>query len=117
MSGAMARRKGHGFERDIANKLKSEGIFPEAKRHLENQFQEALGYDLDNCGKYYIQCKRNRKYASITKIEEVQLAKLPKDAVPVLITRGDNTEPVVVLYLKDFIPLLKKEKELDETKN
>lgn len=112
--GAYARRRGHGYERDIANRFKKEGLFPEAKRHLESQYQEAMGYDLDNTGKYYFQLKRNKKYAAITKIEEVQLDKLPKEAVPILITKGDKQRDVVVLYLDDFITLLKKEKAIEE---
>lgn len=106
--GAYARRRGHSFEREIANRLKEEGLYPEAKRHLENQAAEALGYDIDNTEPFYIQAKRNKQYAPITKIEEVQLDKLPEDAVPVLITKGDRKREVVCMYFEDWIDLVKE---------
>jgi hypothetical protein len=108
VSGAAARRKGYGYERTIANILKD--IFPEAKRHLEFQGQEAKGYDLDNTGEFRIQCKRYKQYAPITKIEEVQ-----ETGTPVLITKGDRKKDVVCMYLEDWIKLLKayNEKEKD----
>jgi hypothetical protein len=100
MSGLRSRRKGHNFEREIAKRLRS--IFPEAKRHLEYQGQEAAGYDLDNTGMLRIQCKRNKQYAPITKIEEVK-----EDGVPVLITKGDGKREVVCMYLDDWIDLVR----------
>lgn len=112
--GAYARTRGHTFERAVANRLKEEGLYPEAKRHLENQAAEALGFDIDNTEPYYIQCKRNKQYAPITKLEEVQLNKLPDEAVPVLVTKGDRKKEVVCLYLDDFIDLLKAKKIVDE---
>lgn len=102
MSGAASRRKGLNFERELAKRFREEGIFPDAKRHLEFQFSECAGYDLDNTGNLKIQAKRNKKYCSITKIEEVK-----EDGIPVLITKGDGLRPVACLYLDDFIKIIK----------
>lgn len=94
------RNKGLSFERAIANELKC--IFPDCKRHLEFQFQTALGFDLDNTGALKIQCKKFKKYAPISCLKEVKAI-----GIPVLITAGDREKPVACLYLDDFIRILK----------
>lgn len=103
--GKLSRTKGHSFEREIAIALR--GIFPEARRHLEYQDAEANGVDLVNTGKYFIQCKRGRKYASLTAIKEVQCDEALGD-VPVLVTKGDNERILVALPLEEFLNLIKK---------
>lgn len=96
------RTKGHGFEREMAIRLRE--IFPECKRHLENQKQEAKGYDLDNTGPFRFQCKAMAKYAPLSRIEEV---KDLQGTIPALITKGDHKKPIVALYLEDFLEILK----------
>lgn len=100
-NGASVRAKGHSFERDCAQALRK--LYPDAKRHLENQFSEAQGYDLEGTGPFRFQCKAYSKYAPVAKIEEVQHT---KDQIPGLITKGDNKKPVVCIYLGDFIKIL-----------
>lgn len=107
--GKAQRVKGHTFERKVANMFKEIG-YPDAKRHLEFQFQEAMGYDIDGTFPYYIQCKKHKAYVPINTIEEV---KPQKDGVPVLISEPDRGEAVAVLYLKDFLNLLRKVKGLE----
>lgn len=51
-----ARDKGHSFERKVSEFFRDCG-FPDAKRHLEVQAQEAMGYDIDGTGRYRVQCK------------------------------------------------------------
>lgn len=101
MSGKRSRTKGHSYEREIANQLKP--MFPEVKRHLESQSQEALGYDLDNTGEWRVQCKRGKKYAPIGKIKEPQIEKT--GGIPVLITKGDRERSVICFYLDDFLKM------------
>ncbi len=104
---AGARQKGHSFERFVANALKK--VFPEARRQLEYQTSEAKGYDIANTGKYFIQCKRNRKYASLKMIEQVQICPI-EGGIPVLITKGDDKEPLACIPFDIFLQLLRKEK-------
>lgn len=99
--GRAVRQKGHSFERECALALRK--VYPDAKRHLEVQKCEALGYDLDNTGPFKFQCKRNVKYAPLNKIEEVQAA---SGDIPALITKGDHKKAIVALYLDDFIKIL-----------
>lgn len=101
MSGKKSRTKGLSFERWAANSLAP--VFPKAKRHLEMQKEEAMGFDLDNTGPYKIQCKAYKKYAPLSKIEEVQ--RQPGD-IPVLLTKGDRKKPIVAMYFDDWLDLL-----------
>lgn len=100
----LSRTKGHSFERFIAQALRL--VFPDARRHLEYQDAEANGVDLINTGHYRIQCKRGRRYASLTAIEEIQLEEAFGD-VPVLITQGDRKRVLVALPLEEFVRLIK----------
>ncbi len=97
------RQKGHSFERWVANKLKK--VFPDARRHLEYQMGEALGRDVANTGNYLIQCKRNRKYANPSAIGEVQIDPI-ECGIPVLVTKGDNLEPLACLPFSHFLELV-----------
>ena len=100
--GKYVRTKGLNFERNVANKLKE--IFPNAKRHLETQASEAIkGIDLDGTEPYGIQCKAYKTYAPINKIFEV------KQGIPILITKGNNLKPMVVMSLDTWIKSLKGE--------
>lgn len=101
--GKKSRTKGHSFERWCANEFRL--VFPEARRQPEYHVKDANGVDLQGTGRYKIQCKRFRKYASITAINEV---KCEIDHVPILVTRGDNSEAMAVLPLKDLIQLIKR---------
>lgn len=99
--GRWSRDKGHGFEREIAIMFREIG-YPKACRQLE--YQEGKGVDLANTGIYDIQCKRGRKYASLSAIKEVPFA---EGRVPLLITRGDYEETLVAMPLKHFLGLIK----------
>ena len=101
--GKMQRRKGHAFERWVANQLKK--IFPEARRHLEYQASEAIGVDVANTGKFKVQCKRGRKYSPLSAIKEIQICPF-EGGVPVLVTQGDFEEPLAVLPFSEFLDLL-----------
>lgn len=105
MSGKRSRTKGHLFERWVANQLKK--YFPDAKRHLEYQQSEATGVDLVGTYPYLIQCKRMKRYASLTAILEVQVDPI-EGGIPVLVTKADNKEAIACLPFTEFLRLLKK---------
>ena len=100
----LSRTKGHSYEREVAKEFREMG-FSKAERQLEYQISEAQGVDLKNTDPFKVQCKRGKKYASITKIEEV---KPETGAIPILVTRGDNTQSAVVMYLSDFKWIVKR---------
>lgn len=102
--GKTERTKGHSFERLIAKKLRR--IFPRARRHLEYHIGDANGIDLDHTGDFRIQCKRGKRYASLTAIEEVTLDPI-EGGVPVLITQADRKQILVCLPFGAFMNLLR----------
>lgn len=97
--GKLSRTKGLSYEREVAVQLR--GLFPDAKRHLESQKEEALGFDLDNTGSWRVQCKRGRKFAPLLRLKEPRVDKV--GGMPVLITRGDCERSVIAFYLDDFL--------------
>lgn len=105
--GKLSRTKGHSFERWVANKFKK--IFPQARRHLEYQMGEAFGVDIANVGDYRVQCKRGKKYSSVSAIKEIQICPI-EGGIPVLVTKGDNVEPLCVLPFEHFLHLVKNQK-------
>lgn len=109
VSHAGARQKGLQFERDVANAIGH--VYPEAKRHLESQADSAMeGRDISNTGPYAIQCKNLQNYVPIKTIREVERT---KENRPVLVTKGNKMEPVVVMYFKDWIKMLEEIKGRD----
>ena len=104
MRGKTNRRKGHSFEREVANDIKH--IFPEAKRQLEYQTDECQGVDIANTGRYKIQCKNHKRYVSVNTIKEIECDK--KD-VPIVVTKGRRILPAMaILPWKDLIDLIRK---------
>ena len=112
--GLRSRRKGHQFERDIANEFKKLG-FKDAKRKLEYQASDCTGVDISNVGNFKIQCKRGKQYAPLSKIKEIK-----EDGIHLLITKKDNDAPIVCMYFDDFKKILAdiaaKQKELRQLK-
>ena len=100
MGGKSSRVKGHSFERDIAKDFKELG-YKDARRLLE--YQEGMGVDLENTGKFRVQCKRYKDYCPISKINEVPKE---KNTIPLLITKGDRKETMVVMSWNDHKSIL-----------
>lgn len=103
--GKLSRTKGHNFERNLAIEFQELG-FPEARRHLEYQHQEATGVDLVHTGYWKVQCKRYKEYVPISKITEVQCDR-ERGEIPLLITKGDHKEPMCVLPWSDMKKIIK----------
>jgi hypothetical protein len=104
LSGKLSRTKGLNFERAIAVELRC--VFPAARRLLENHSEDAQGVDILHTGRFKFQCKRGRRYASFTAIEEIQCDPALGD-VPVLVTRADDKPALAALPWADFLDLLK----------
>lgn len=87
-------------------------IFPDAERQLESQ--HGYGYDLKNTGRYRIQAKCYKDYAPISKINEAIGGCTRPNDVPILITKGDRKETMVVMPFDHFLELLSIYKEHTE---
>jgi hypothetical protein len=109
LSGRAARRKGLVFERWVAEQLRP--LFPNVKRHLENQMVEAQGYDLDHTGPFRIQCKKLARGAHTHLIHEVQCERLFGE-IPLLVSAANGKPPLVTVHLDDFLRILRDKKGL-----
>ncbi len=98
--GKAQRTKGHGFERDIAKRLRE--IFPNASRKLEYQAEACSGVDIAGTGVFKAQCKRYKGYAPISKLEEIR-----EPGIHALITKADHKPTVIALYFDDFMRIVK----------
>lgn len=107
LNGRGCRQKGHSFERWVAIQLRK--LYPKARRHLEYQDSQAIGIDIAECGEYLIQCKRGKKYAPLSAIEEIQICPI-EGGQPLLVTKGDNKEPLVAMRFEHFLTLVKNQK-------
>ncbi len=107
--GRKSRTKGHSFEREMANLFRL--VFPDARRQLEYHVKDANGVDLQGTGRYRVQCKRCKKYASITAINEIRAE---PGTIPVLVTRGDNCKAMAVLPLDELITLIGNRQRTDD---
>ena len=97
------RTNGHNFERECADELKS--VFPEVKRHLEYQVQEAMGIDLDNTGPFLFQCKYGKRHASPNVLDEIQSKEI-MDFKVVLTRKTSESEIYAILTLEDLKVLI-----------
>ena len=111
------KRKGFGFERDLARDFQDIG-YANACRQLEQQEADCMGVDLANTGYYGIQAKRWQNHAPISCLGEVDCARQAERAgvegvVPILISKPDRDEAVAVLPWKHLARLLKLEVDLE----
>jgi len=102
MNGKGARQKGLSFERAMAKDLRA--VYPNAKRHLECQMDEAYGKDLENTGPFVFQCKRLKKYVPISTFKEITCGQYE---IPVLISKADNEATMAVLKWEHLLTLIK----------
>lgn len=102
--GRYCRQRGHSFEREVANIFKANG-FPKAKRKLEYQKDECIGIDLQGTEPFAIQIKRNKGYAPVNKIFEIDENSM-KRYIPLLITKADNQPIMAVLPLADLLSII-----------
>ncbi len=104
ISSKSARAKGHAFERWCAEQFRT--VFPNAERHLEYQKEHAeAGKDLAQTGEYLVQCKRGRRWASLSAILQIQIDPI-EGGVPILVTKGDDKEALAALPFAHFLKLV-----------
>ena len=112
--GKKSRRKGHGYEREIAKRHRDIG-FTDARRHMEMHSGEAWQRrDLSGTEPFAIQCKAWAKPPPITVIEDVRPH--GKYRVPLAFlkrTRGQGKGPLEVVVVPTdvwlrIVQLLKK---------
>ena len=104
-----SRRKGHNFERQVADDLRH--IFPTAMRLLEYQKDDCNGIDLKKTGVFDIQCKCKKTYVPVNTIEEIK-----GKGVPLVVTKALRKETMAILpwdFLLKMMFFYEKYKDLD----
>lgn len=97
--GKSQRTKGHSFERNIAKELRK--IYPEARRHLEYQDGEANGIDLQNTGRYKIQCKCLNKQPQIPAVM-MEIKNVGDEDIPMVIWKQDGKGTYAAVRFEDM---------------
>ena len=106
MSGSRSRRKGHAFERRIANDLHAAGY--DAKRCL-TEVREGNQGDIEfrDGTPLTIQCKCYAKQVPwLAALREAEEAARPRNHYAVAVTKSNNAEPVAHMPWHDLLELL-----------
>jgi len=111
--GASARRKGHSFERAVAEDFRSVG-FPYARRLLE--YQEGFGIDLSGTLPFLVQVKAMNRMPNMPGlIKEIlvnkqkivrELGPESEEGMPIAVVKLDRQGTFVTLRYEDFLSLV-----------
>lgn len=103
MSGSYARRKGHSFERDIANRLKA--LDPTARRNV-TETQEG-SFDITTELPLAIQCKSLGRWSLTPHVIWEQAHMHAKGRMPVGVVKITHKAPeLVILAWDDFYKMI-----------
>jgi len=104
--------RGNSFEREIVNRAKSDDYKLSAKRAYASDGRSLGKSEVVDCivEGITIQAKRRKKVAQWLYPE------YHGDDVDVVATRMDRSKPLIVLYLDDWLELIKIKKEYQEWK-
>lgn len=102
--GARSRRKGAGFEREVAEHLRP--VWPAAKRGL-GQARDARGLADVEGTPYHVQCKHGLQPNIVAALAQADRDRdAPGDKRPALVvTRRDRGDTLVTMRLGDFVQL------------
>jgi hypothetical protein len=104
--GKRSRTKGAQYEREVAKKITA-ALGVEFKRRL-GQAREG-GHDLTSRTPLITECKRRAKsIAALQWLEQAKASCTSDDHIPIVVTRGDNSEDVLVMYFDEFLPIFLK---------
>lgn len=101
VSGAGARKKGHDFEREIAKRWRDMGLFPNAKRGLDQP--QGGGVQPDIIGTpFWVECKRLRRVLLSDINAALDQAESARDSAEhQLVHSGDLLTAPVVVHRED----------------
>jgi len=100
--GALSRRKGHRFEREVAADLRV--LFPDARRGLQYQ-DGATAPDVEGTP-FHVECKAGRKPNPRAALKQAQ--RDTKDRPPIAVIKDDREEPFAVMPWSVLLSLLHK---------
>lgn len=104
------RRKGHGFEREVARMLRALGI--PARRTIQSRGGGKEGADVDTAGPFHLECKTGRQPNLWAAFRQARRDCEDTGRVPVVLAHreaelpGQRAEEVMVLPLSEGLRLL-----------
>jgi len=101
---AFQRRKGAGFEREVANYL-TDNLGFVVRRQLG---QARDGGDDIRIHRYRIECKRRQSIAVMSWLEQCKAACSLATDVPIVVARADGEEAIAILRLEDLVPMIRE---------
>lgn len=105
MTGAGCRRKGHGFEREIARSLGE--IFGDGVRR-GLQYRDGADCPDVIAPALWVECKRGRKTNIRAALAQAIAASEGRGLWPVAICRDDGAQATATMALDDFLDLLRE---------
>jgi len=106
MGGASSRRKGHQFERDVANMLREVMPGADIKRGLQSRGGGAEEMDVE-CPYFAVECKKGPMPNPRAALRQATNDAKP-GKVPIGVIGDDRKPPFVVLSLEDFLGFVKE---------
>ncbi len=106
MGGASSRRKGHQFERDVANMLREVMPGAEIKRGLQSRGGGAEEADVV-CPYFHVECKKGPKPNPRAALKQA-IDDAKPGMVPIGVIGDDRKDPFVVIRLDDFLDFIKE---------
>jgi Holliday junction resolvase len=106
MSGKAPKRKGSGYEREVANYMK-EKINIDASRTPMSGAINNLRADLMGTPHIHVECKRTEKFQIYAALKQAEVAKKDEELVAVMNRRNQmkTGESLVVMRLDDWLLL------------
>lgn len=101
--GALSRRKGAAWERELVRRFREVMPGAEVRRGLQSRSGEEVP-DVD-CPVFWPEAKRGRQ-PNVRAAPRQAEASAPKGRIPLAVIRDDRAEPFVVLGLDDFLELV-----------
>ncbi len=103
MSGALSRRKGARFEREIVQRLRE--VMPEAEVRRGLQCRGGAEVPDVDCPVFWPELKRGKK-PNIRGAIAQAIEAAPPGRMPIAVVRDDRAEATVTLLLEDFLELV-----------
>lgn len=92
------RKKGHTYERDVAQKFRAAGFEDCVTSRLESKRMDDLGVDLCNTQPWLVQCKAVEKLGAVHDV----IARMPADGIAVVFHKRNRKGTVVSMREEDF---------------
>ena len=102
--GALSRRKGQVFERELVHLFREAMPGTDIKRGLQCRGEETADVD---CPVFWIEAKHHHRVNIQAAMDQARAA-APKGKIPVAVCKDDRRPAVVTMDLEDFLELVRE---------